>query len=81
MESLKTRFNGEVTCTEGKIGGLDALQFQGETKIGNISYLYRLVLAVDGDRVKIIEARGTKEKLLKDLSPENWQKFLDSVDF
>ena len=80
-EALNTRFNGNTNCSECKIDGLDALQFQAETKIGNTTYLYLLALAVDGDTVKIIEARGKKEKILEDLSSEDWKKFLQSIDF
>ena len=81
MHALKTRFQGNVSCEECTIDGSPALRFQADTKIGNKEYLYLLAIAADDDEIKLIEARGEKEKLLADLSLDGWKKLLDSVRF
>ena len=78
-KALRVRFSAEVACHECKVDGDDALWFQVETKKPGSGYLYLVGVVVDGDTVKVIEARGKKADLLKDLGTDGWKKMLESI--
>jgi hypothetical protein len=79
IKALSVRFSAEVACHECKVDGDDALWFQVETKKPGSGYLYLVGIVVDGDTVKVIEARGKKADLLKDLGTDGWKKMLESI--
>ena len=64
-----------------KIDGKDALWFQIETKIYGVDYLYLVAVAIDDDTVNVIEAKGKKQELLKDMGIDGWKKMLESITF
>ena len=80
-KALQIRFKQKVSCTECKIDGKEALWFRVETKIHGTDYLYLAAVAVDKDKVKVIEVKGKKKDLLSDMSMDAWKKMLESIDF
>lgn len=80
-KALEVRFNRKALCNECKIDGKDALWFQIETKIYGVDYLYLVAVAIDDDTVNVIEAKGKKQELLKDMGIDGWKKMLESITF
>ena len=80
-KALQIRFGKKVTGSDCKIDGKDAVWFQVETNIYGIDYLYLIAVAVDDDTVKVIEAKGKKQELLKDMGIDGWKKMLEAIRF
>ena len=78
---LKNRFPVPVSVRELKVDGLDALEYSAEAVIGGKKYVYRVVAAVDGDTVNIIEAYAGADVFAGSLPADKWQNFLNTIEF
>lgn len=78
---LKNRFPVPVSVRELKVDGLDALEYSAEPVIGGKKYVYRVVAAVDGDTVNIIEAYAGADVFAGSLPADKWQNFLNTIEF
>ena len=78
-KALQIRFGKKVSGSQCRIDGKNAIWFQVETNIYGVDYLYLVAVAIDDDTVKVIEAKGKKQDLLKDMGMDGWKKMLESI--